>query len=129
MTTAAADGRNPEWTPMLKRILLLLTIVATGGGIICSVFYGIWTTASYLSNIDHSIQELTKSGESRDQKVLAVKNALEDPNSPVNKTLAEHGKGINDLRSDIGDIKDQLTGFEIKSTGSAPASRGHDARH
>lgn len=114
---------------MLKRIVLLLTIVTMGGGIIGSVVFGIWTVSGYLGNIDHSIQELTKSGDERDKKVLAVKNALEDPNSPVNKTLAEHGKGINDLRSDIGDIKDQLTGFEIKSTGSAPASRGHDAHH
>jgi hypothetical protein len=114
---------------MLKRIVLLLTIVTMGSGIIGSVVYGIWTVSGYLGNIDHSIQELTKSGDERDKKVLAVKTALEDPNSPVNKTLSDHGKGIADLRSDLGDIKNQLTEFEIKSTGTAPSTSRHDPHH
>ena len=110
---------------MLKRTLLILTIIATGGSIVASVFYGVWNSAVYLGNIDHSIQELTKSAEARDKSVQGVQN-----------TLVTHWQAISTangtiqrVESAVIDLKSQVSDFEKKVTGTASQPRPTDGHH
>ena len=132
MTTVTAGGHDPEWTPMLKRTLLILTVIATGGGIIAAIVSGIFVIATWLSNIDHSVQELTKSGESRDKAVSAVAKSIDDPDTGIKKTLANHWEIIQATKTSVdtglSNLQKQISDFEFKTTGTPSAPR-HDPHH
>jgi hypothetical protein len=122
------DNRGPdeEWS-MLQKINLVI-VVTLGMGAICG---GVWAAATSYVGIQTQLTTIAAEGVARDRKVDDVKKDLNDPNSAVNKMLAEHGTGIADLKKDLGDlrtalgdIKTQLTNFEVSATGHAPKATG-----
>jgi hypothetical protein len=117
-------GGDPEWK-MIKRLAIILPIIV----IVCTGLYysgyAVWWVSvtfdrfqTHLVNIDHSVQEVGKKGDARDDDLNAVQ-----------KTLETHGQQIKTVTEGLSNISEQISNFELKATGSPSAARGHDAQH
>ena len=127
--TAIPAPEQPEWR-MIKKIGILFGALASVIAVLGGAVYGIWILAITFSAITGGIADLQQKGLDRDKKVEAVKAALEDPGTGINKTLSDHWRVIQQTQSDVASIKtgigtlaNQLSDFAEKATGTPPKPR------
>jgi hypothetical protein len=120
----SAGGNDPEWR-MIKRLAIILPVLA----VVCTgLYYGaysVWWVSitfdrfqTHLVNIDHSVQDVGKKGDVRDDDLKTVQ-----------KTLDTHSDQIKTVADGLSHLSDQISNFELKATGTPSAPRAKDPNH